>query len=81
MACGVVCVVTDVGDAAVMVGETGVVVPPENPNALADGWRKVISMGSDKISDMQAKARERIVEKYHISMSVVKYQDIYFRLS
>lgn len=41
MACGVPCVVTDVGDSAAVVGEFGIVVPPGDARAMADAWRRI----------------------------------------
>ena len=55
MACGVPCVVTDVGDSAYLVGETGEVVPPRAPAALAGAWHKILSLSD---ADRQALGRD-----------------------
>jgi len=48
MACGVPCVVTDVGDSALIVDETGVVVPPASPDELCEGFRLMLKrLGPD----------------------------------
>src|SRR5262249_37707400 len=41
MACGVPVVATDVGDVASIVGECGLVVPPKEPELLAEGWLRM----------------------------------------
>ncbi len=67
MATGVPCVVTDVGDSASVVGETGVVVPVGNPDALADGIAQMLRRRSP---ELQHACRERIVECFSISKLV-----------
>src|SRR5206468_8119467 len=67
MACGVPCAVTDVGDLPTIVGETGLVVPPENPGALADAWDRLIESAGPEQS---AACRARIVSNFGLSTLV-----------
>ena len=77
-ACGVPCVVTDVGDSAIIVGETGVVVPPKDPRALADGWAKLLlGMSVDERLKLGLAARQRIVERYSLGKIVQQYERLY----
>jgi glycosyltransferase involved in cell wall biosynthesis len=61
MACGVPCVVTDVGDSGFLVGDTGIVVPPNNPGALAGGLSKCIA---SLRAGQTANPRSRVVESF-----------------
>ncbi len=67
MACGVPCVVTDVGDCAYLVGDTGIVVPPNNPVALAQAWEKMLSLD---LEELGRRARERIVKNFSVERMV-----------
>ncbi len=72
MACGVLCVVTDVGDSAIIVGETGNVVPSEDPQALADGWRSMLKRLNVKSYSVKEMARARIVSHYNREIFIQK---------
>ena len=78
MACDVPCVVTDVGDSAIIVGNTGVVVPPKNPQALADGWIELlVRMTSYERQQLGQAARLQIVERYDLVKIVKEYECMY----
>jgi len=65
MATGVPCVVTDVGDASWIVGETGIVVPPGQPEALMEGWKRCL-----EAQGMASQARSRIENNFSIMQLV-----------
>lgn len=63
MACGIPCVVTDVGDSAMIVGDTGIVVPPKSPEKLAEGLRIMIERLKED-NYLNLKVRKRIVSEF-----------------
>lgn len=81
MACAVPCVVTDVGDAARIVGDTGIVVPPAHAQALARGWREMIAKGAEGRVNLGRRALERIESHYSLARCVERYQDLYVGLT
>lgn len=64
MACGVPAVTTDIGDAAWIVGDTGIVVPPRNPGELARGMNRMFDRLSREPS-LKDQARLRIVQNFN----------------
>lgn len=78
MCCGVPCVVTDVGDSARVVGETGVTVPIKDAQALADGWRRIlIAMTAEERRQLGLAARHRIETKYNLTDITRQYEHVY----
>jgi glycosyltransferase involved in cell wall biosynthesis len=74
MACGTPCVVTDVGDAALVVGDTGWVVPPKEPNALAAGIEMGIgTLKKNGKDELGQRCRRVIEEKYSLEVMVDSY--------
>lgn len=76
MACGVSCVVTDVGDAAWLVGETGEVVPPKNPLAMKQAMEK--SLQEPRCST--ATIRQRILVHLSTTQLVTNTERVLYNL-
>lgn len=81
MATGVPCVVTDVGDAAMLVGQTGIVVPKENPDALADGLATLLAMSPEARKRLGQQAKARIREEFSTERVRERYEAIYQTLT
>jgi glycosyltransferase involved in cell wall biosynthesis len=87
MACGTPCITTDVGDAALIVGGTGWVVPPKTPEALAGAISGAIEemQKSEHWEKRKIAARKRIYENFSIQAILEAYvrewQEVYSRRS
>lgn len=79
MACGTPCVVTDVGDAALIVGDTGWVVPPGHPECLATAIAEALKGREDAIGWKQRRAAssKRIQSNFSLNRMVDAYNDIW----
>ncbi|MEO8654744.1 MAG: glycosyltransferase [Ramlibacter sp.] len=64
MACGVPCVVTDVGDAAHIVGNTGCVTAPGDHRALAAAIGRLADLPSKERVTLGHACRERVVSEF-----------------
>ena len=81
MACECPCVATDVGDSAILVAETGLSVPPRNPEALADAILRMVELPETKREHLGKKARQRIKENFSLAQMVHTYSNLYKSLS
>jgi len=75
MSCGTPCITTNVGDAALIVGETGWVAPPKDPEALAGKISGAIEemQKSEHWKKRKLAARKRIYENFRIGVILEAY--------
>jgi len=77
MACGTPCVVTDVGDSAHIVGDTGVIVPARDPAALAAGITRILDLAAAARESLGSAARARIIAEFSIGRAAARYDRLY----
>ncbi|WP_409290044.1 glycosyltransferase family 4 protein [Pseudomonas sp. KCJK8927] len=80
MAIGVPSVVTDVGDAALLLGGNGVVVPAQNAQALSLGLKQMIELSPEERRSLAMSAKKRIVEEFTMKQSSEKFLNLYEEL-
>lgn len=81
MACGVPCVVTDVGDSATLVGDSGKIIPPRDPVKLAGAWQELIQAGAEGRHQLGHTARQRIDANYGLENIIRRYETLYCSLA
>jgi glycosyltransferase involved in cell wall biosynthesis len=79
MACETPCIVTEVGDSALIVGDTGWVVQSSDPVGLATAMAAAIGELSNRaaLADRQTKCRERIEENFNLQIMIDRYKDLW----
>lgn len=81
MACGVECVVTDVGAARTIVGDTGIVVPSGSADAFATGVLLALGRSVAERRALGERARARIVTQYSLDVVSAAYAALYRSVS
>lgn len=77
MASGVPCVATDVGDSSIIIGDTGIIVPPSDSSALAKGILSLLLKSQRDRFALGRAARFRIQSYYALSKVVEEYDRLY----
>lgn len=79
MACGVPCVTTDAGDSALIVGDSGLVVPPSTPAALADSVLRLLARPADDLRAMGLRGRQRVISMFRLDDAARQYEDLWMQ--
>jgi glycosyltransferase involved in cell wall biosynthesis len=77
MSCGVPCVVTDIGDSREIVGDCGIVIEPGRPEALAAGWKEILTTDREARTVLGERCRKRIEKYYEIGSVTARYEVLY----
>ncbi|HEV2263924.1 MAG TPA: glycosyltransferase [Stellaceae bacterium] len=80
MATGVPCIATDVGDSKLIIDKTGLVVPPRNPQALAE---VIVNLAEDQALRLRLgkAARDRMEQHYGLAAAIARYEAIWERIA
>ena len=80
MSCGTPCVVTKVGDSAVIVNDERFTVSPSHPGALAAAMSRMIALTSSDMAQLKLGARRRIEENFSIPHLVHRTGEVLHQL-
>jgi glycosyltransferase involved in cell wall biosynthesis len=81
MAMGLPCVTTDVGDAAMLVADSGVVVPRQDSVALAAGLSRLLVMPSEEREELGQRAKDRIHKEFSMDRARERFEALYRQMT
>lgn len=77
MACAAPCIVTDIGESALVVGETGWTVPARQSEALACAINEALSLSTEARMRRGQAALDRVAQNYSLDAMISAYRDLY----
>jgi glycosyltransferase involved in cell wall biosynthesis len=77
LASGIPCVATDVGDAARILGDAGLVVPPRDPAALVAAVQKILAMPAADRDAWRQQMRRRAEQEFSLGDVIARYERLY----
>ena len=80
MACGVPCIATDVGDSADVIGDAGIIVEPDNEEALVKAMKYIALLSVNDRVELGKKARLRIIDNFGLKIVAERYEQLYISL-
>lgn len=81
MAMGVPCVTTNVGDAAMLLGDAGELVPVRDSVALTAAIERLLDMPLNERKALGQKGRERVEQGFSLATVVARFADLYASLA
>jgi glycosyltransferase involved in cell wall biosynthesis len=79
MACGKRCVVTNVGDAAFVVGSTGLITAVRDAREIANAWLELLGQTKTQRLTGEEKSRSRIVDNFSVPAMVDAYSELFLK--
>lgn len=77
MVSGIPCVATDVGDNDYIIGDTGIITPVDDNEAMAEAWQKMLEMDKDEFTQLGKAARQRTLDNFTLEQQAKQHQDLY----
>tara|TARA_B100001778_G_C18604478_1_gene639062 strand:+ start:4057 stop:5223 length:1167 start_codon:yes stop_codon:yes gene_type:complete len=81
MSVGIPCITTDIAESSEVVGNTGIVVPPSDPEKLAEALLTFLNLSTSKKFALGQAARRRIKENYLMRINIECYEATYQKLT